>query len=58
MVGISVDMFYFGYAYDTSLNSIRNVSSGSHEIMMGLKFGSSNVRRFRWIKKDENDFEM
>ncbi len=58
MVGVSVDMFYFGYAYDASLGSIRNYSSGSHELVMGLKFGSSDVRRFRWIKKDESDFDM
>ncbi len=58
MVGMSVDMFYFGYAFDASLGSIRNYSSGSHELMLGLRFGDNSVRRFRWIKKDETDFDM
>ncbi len=58
MIGVSVDMFYFGYAFDASMGSIRNYSSGSHELMLGLRFGDSNIRRFRWIKKDETDFEM
>jgi hypothetical protein len=58
MLGVSVNMFYFGYAFDASLGAIRNYSSGSHELMLGLRFGDTNVRRFRWIKKDESDFEM
>ncbi len=58
MVGVSVDKFYFGYAFDASLGSIRNYSDGSHELMIGLRFGNNSVRRFRWIKKDESDFDM
>jgi type IX secretion system PorP/SprF family membrane protein len=58
MVGVSVDMFYFGYAFDASLGTIKNYSSGSHEIMMGVRFGDNSTRRLRWIKKDEVDFEM
>ena len=58
MIGLSVDMFYFGYAFDASLGTVKNYSSGSHEIMMGLRFGDNSTRRLRWIKKDETEFEM
>ena len=58
MVGMNIDMFYFGYAYDASMGTIRNYNSGSHEIMLGLRFGNYNVRRFRWLKKDETEFDL
>lgn len=58
MVGVSVDMFHFAYAFDASLNSVSNYSNGSHEIIMGIRFGDTSTRRYRWIKKDEIEFEM
>lgn len=30
--------FLFGYSYDLSISSIRRFSSGSHEIMLGMKY--------------------
>ena len=50
MVGIKVDRLYFGYAFDYSLNDIQRISYGSHEIMIGLKFGD-NTRRYRWLNR-------
>ncbi len=50
MVGVKVDRLYFGYAFDYSLNDIQRISYGSHEIMIGLKFGDSN-RRYRWLNR-------
>ena len=32
------DYLSFGYSYDISISNIRNYSSGSHEIMIGIKF--------------------
>lgn len=32
------DMLYVGYAYDATLNKLNKFSSGSHEIMLGVKF--------------------
>ncbi len=49
-VGIKVDRLYFGYAFDYSLNDIQRISYGSHEIMIGLKFGD-NTRRYRWLNR-------
>ncbi len=50
MVGIKVDRLYFGYAFDYSLNDIQRISYGSHEIMIGLKFGDTS-RRYRWLNR-------
>ncbi|MBU8892409.1 MAG: type IX secretion system membrane protein PorP/SprF [Bacteroidales bacterium] len=50
MVGIKVDKLYFGYAFDYSLNDIQRISYGSHEIMIGLKFGDSSGR-YRWLNR-------
>lgn len=58
MVGMSIDAFYFGYAFDASMGSIRNYSSGSHEIFLGVRIGETNTRRFRWVRKDAIDYEL
>jgi len=36
--------------FDYSLNDIQRISYGSHEIMVGLKFGD-NQRRYRWLNR-------
>jgi len=48
MVGAKINRFYFSYAFDYSLNSIRRYSLGSHELNVALKFGE-NARRYRWL---------
>ncbi|UCG27748.1 MAG: type IX secretion system membrane protein PorP/SprF [Bacteroidales bacterium] len=50
MVGVKVDQYFFGYAFDYSLTNIRKHSFGSHEIMVAVKFGS-NARRYRWLNR-------
>jgi type IX secretion system PorP/SprF family membrane protein len=50
MGGVKVDRFYFGYAFDYTLNSIRKHSFGSHEIMASVKFGDT-TRRYRWLNR-------
>jgi len=52
MTGIKVNKFYFGYAFDVTLSNIKKYSSGSHEIIIGSKFGEDNIRRKRWLRKD------
>jgi hypothetical protein len=32
------EKFYFGYAYDLGITSMRKYNSGSHEIMIGYRF--------------------
>lgn len=50
MVGVKIGKLYFGYAYDYSLKEIQNITYGSHEIMVGVKFGDSQ-RRYRWLRR-------
>ena len=50
MVGVKIDRLYIGYAFDYSLNDIQRISYGSHEIMIGVKFGD-NTRRYRWLNR-------
>jgi type IX secretion system PorP/SprF family membrane protein len=50
MVGVKIGKLYFGYAYDYSLRDIQNFSYGSHEIMIGLRFGDTQ-RRYRWLRR-------
>ncbi len=50
MGGARVDRFYFGYAFDYTLGAIGKYSIGSHEIMLGIKFGN-NARRYRWLNR-------
>lgn len=58
MVGFNIDILQFAYAYDISLGDIQTYSGGSHEIMIGLKFGEKSTKRYRWIQKDETEFDM
>jgi type IX secretion system PorP/SprF family membrane protein len=57
MIGVSVEVLYFAYAFDSSLSTVRNYGNGSHEIMLGVRFGDNSSRRFRWIRKDEINFD-
>ncbi len=50
MGGVKVDRFYFGYAFDYSMSSIRKHSFGSHEFMVSVKFGDT-ARRYRWLNR-------
>jgi len=50
MAGVRVNQFYFGYAFDYTLTSIRKHSFGSHEVMIALKLGD-NARRYRWLDR-------
>jgi type IX secretion system PorP/SprF family membrane protein len=58
MIGVSVDVFYFAYAFDASFSTVRNYSNGSHELMLGVRFGDNSSRRFRWIRKDQLYFDQ
>jgi type IX secretion system PorP/SprF family membrane protein len=57
MLGVGVRNLYFGYAYDMNLSEVRNYTSGSHELMMGIRFGDNDARRSRWVHKDMKTFE-
>ncbi len=58
ILGGRFDMFYLGYAYDLNLGLVQSYTSGSHELILGVRFGDNNTRRFRWFKQDERNFEI
>lgn len=39
ILGVKVDKYYIGYAFDYTMSNIINYSSGSHEIMIGVNLG-------------------
>jgi type IX secretion system PorP/SprF family membrane protein len=39
ILGVKVDKYYIGYAFDYTFSNIRNHSTGSHEIMIGINIG-------------------
>ena len=55
MAGFSYQEFYMGYAYDASMGAIQNYGGGSHEILLGLRIGENNTRRFRWLRPDVSE---
>jgi len=57
MAGLNINLFYLGYAYDVSMSEVQRYTSGSHEVMFGVQFGSNSARRIRWISKDVKTFE-
>ncbi len=44
ILGVKYDMYYLGYAFDYSFSTIKNYSSGSHEIMLGVNFGEDKMK--------------
>jgi type IX secretion system PorP/SprF family membrane protein len=46
-VGFRYEKFFFGYAFDFTLQEIQKVTYGTHEITLALKLGD-NTRRYRW----------
>ena len=50
LFGVSVDRYYFGYAFDLDFNSLMKRTYGSHEFMVSLKLGDS-ARRYRWLDR-------
>jgi type IX secretion system PorP/SprF family membrane protein len=49
-LGARSNNLYFGYAYDFTLNPLQTYSTGSHELMISLKFGQ-NLRKYKWIER-------
>lgn len=50
MAGVRIDKFLIGYAFDYTFSSIGARTFGSHEIMLGMRFGDSS-RRYRWLNR-------
>jgi len=58
MLGGRFEMFYLGYAFDLNMGPVNTYTSGSHEVIFGLRIGDNNLRRFRWFRQDQRNFDI
>jgi type IX secretion system PorP/SprF family membrane protein len=58
MLGGRFDMFHLSYAFDLNMGPINTYTSGSHEVIFGLRIGDNNLRRFRWFRQDQRNFDI
>jgi len=49
-LGVKYQNVFIGYAFDFTLQEIQQVTYGTHEITMALKFGDS-ARKYRWLDR-------
>jgi type IX secretion system PorP/SprF family membrane protein len=49
-IGVKYEKIFIGYAFDFTLQEIQQVTYGTHEITLALKFGD-NARRYRWLDR-------
>lgn len=54
MLGLTINRFSFGYAYDITISDIKNYSSGSHELCLSYYFmpGKASKRSLPWNKRN------
>lgn len=46
--GLQYDRYFFCYAFDYTLSSIRKVNYGSHELILAVRLGAA-TRNYRWL---------
>ncbi|HBF87541.1 MAG TPA: hypothetical protein DDX39_02775 [Bacteroidales bacterium] len=44
MLGVKVEQYYIGYAFDYSLSNIRSYNNGTHEIILGINLGEGATK--------------
>lgn len=49
-LGFQYDNFFFGYSFDFTTQEIQNMTYGTHEITLALKYGDPR-RKFRWLDR-------
>jgi type IX secretion system PorP/SprF family membrane protein len=49
-IGFKHQNLFFGYAFDFTLQEIQQITYGTHEITIAVKFGDS-ARRYRWLDR-------
>ncbi|MBM3430011.1 MAG: type IX secretion system membrane protein PorP/SprF, partial [Bacteroidetes bacterium] len=54
-VGVNIqDLFFIGYAYESPMANIASYSSGSHEVVLGLKFCKNKKKQQEIVKNDRD----
>jgi type IX secretion system PorP/SprF family membrane protein len=49
-LGIKHQNIFFGYSFDFTLQEIQQITYGTHELTIALKFGD-NARKYRWLDR-------
>ena len=49
-LGVKYQKIFFGYSFDFTLQEIQQITYGTHEITIALKFGDT-ARRYRWLDR-------
>jgi hypothetical protein len=49
-IGVKYQNLFFGYAFDFTLQEIQQITYGTHEITIAVKFGDS-ARKYRWLDR-------
>lgn len=50
LLGLKVNMLYFGYSFDYGFSRVTLQTKGSHEVVLAVKLGDS-TRRYRWLER-------
>lgn len=58
MLGGRIDRLYMGYAYDMDIGPLSTYSSGSHEVVIGLRIGEYSTRRVRWFMQEQRNYDI
>lgn len=54
-VGVNIqELFFIGYAYESPMANIASYSSGSHEVVLGLKFCKNKKKQQEIVKNDRD----
>jgi hypothetical protein len=55
LIGYSMqEKLFFGYSYDVTTTDLKNYSSGTHEVMLGMRF---NVKKEEPKEESETMFD-
>jgi type IX secretion system PorP/SprF family membrane protein len=49
-IGFAKDNYFIGYSYDYTTQAIQKATTGSHELVLAIRFGES-TRRYRWLDR-------
>jgi type IX secretion system PorP/SprF family membrane protein len=49
-LGVKYQKLWFGYSFDFTMQEIQQITYGTHELTVALKFGDSS-RRYRWLDR-------
>jgi type IX secretion system PorP/SprF family membrane protein len=58
MIGGRIDRLYMGYAFDMDAGPVRTYSSGSHEVIIGIRIGDYSTRRVRWFMQNQRNYDI